>query len=204
MTVHLLNFKDPMPTGLVINTTSRSDNWTKDLSPFLLGPVVVYPYDEPYASLNMENAWQFSKVYPVHVDGGNNPRDGYWEWAKKGWADSYAQRYPMGKGAKPLYSLWRGEHLSYIEARRKIYGPLYGEAVRKTGAFQKLEELYETMGEIWLLDFDAYDHRRYGMGYDEVIKCETMKMGHAFVLAMLLEGFYERNFADNSGSEQEL
>jgi len=203
MTVHLLNFKDKTPTGLIVNTTSRSDNWTKGLSPFSLGPVVVYPYDEPHASLNMENAWQFSKVYPVHVDGGNNPTDAYLEWAKKGWADSFAHRYPMGKGFSPLYSLWKGKHLSYIEARREIYIPLYAEAVGKTGAFQKLKELYETMGEIWLLDFDAYDHRRFGMDYDEVIKCETMKMGHAFVLAMMLEDVYERNLTESSRGSKE-
>jgi len=192
--IHLLNFKDKMPDGPVINTTSRSHNWSKGLSPFFIGPVDVWPYNTPYKSLNMENAWQFSKVYSVHTEQGE-PTDAYLVWAREGWNNPRAQRYPMGKGVKPLYSLWRGEKLTYTEARKEIYVPLYAEAVMKTEAFQQLKELYEALGEVWLLDFDAYNHRRYNMGYDEVINCETMKMGHAFVLAMILEGYYERTFA---------
>jgi hypothetical protein len=35
----------------------------------------------------------------------------------------------MGRGAKPEYSLWDGERLDYIEARKRIYAPLYARAV---------------------------------------------------------------------------
>jgi len=33
----------------------------------------------------------------------------------------------MGRGVKPLYSLWDGKKLGYIEARIAIYDPLYIE-----------------------------------------------------------------------------
>ena len=97
----------------------------------------------------------------------------------------------MGKGRKPEYSWWNGKRLSYTEARKEIYIPLYSQSVSQTDAFHELKEVHESEEDIWLWDFDAYDHRALGMSWDDVIDCETRKMGHAFVLAMLLEGFYE-------------
>jgi len=61
---------------------------------------------------------------------------------------------------------------------------------------KKLKEMYETdveiLGEdLYLLDFDGYDHKELDMSYDDVINCEKRKMGHAFVLAMLLEKYID-------------
>lgn len=168
-----------------INTTSTSQNWSQGLSPFFLGPIALYG---GHVARVMENAWQYSKVYPEHLDG-DEISNRYWDWAKAGWADTKAHRYPMGKDAKPAFSLWDGERLTYIQARKKVYVPLYAKAVRKTPAFVHLKLLYELMnGEMVLWDFDGYDHRALGMSYDDVINCETRKCGHAFVLAMMLEG----------------
>lgn len=166
-----------------INTTSRSTNWSRGLSPFFLGPVSLYGL---YVARNVENAWQFAKVYPAHARDGE-PTQAYFEWANKGWKNSYAHRYPMGKGAKPLYSYWNGQKLSYVEARKRIYAPLYAQAVEKSEAWQQLKDEYEQKGELWLWDFDGYDHRQLGMTYEEVLNHPTKKMGHAFVLAMMLE-----------------
>ena len=103
------------PEGsLVVDTTSKGGVWA-GLSPFTLGPCPLYG---GRSSLNMENAWQFAKVYKQHATPSGEPTAAYWEWAEKGWADRWAHRYPMGKGAVPLYSLWDGERLSYVEARR--------------------------------------------------------------------------------------
>lgn len=171
----------------LINTTSRSNDWSRGLSPFYLGPVYLYDF---YTASNVENALQFCKVYPEHVDSDNNPTDEYWKWAKAGWADKYAHRYPMGKGAKPLYSLWKGQKLTYVQARKVIYAPIYRDAVINTNAFKRLRELYE-QGDIALWDFDGYDHHSLGMSYKDVINDPNLKMGHAFVLAMILEGQLE-------------
>lgn len=35
--------------------------------------------------------------------------------------------------------------------------------------------------------FDAYNHKELGMSYSDVMNLESRKMGHAFVLAMMLE-----------------
>lgn len=93
----------------------------------------------------------------------------------------------MGKGARPLYSIWNGEKLGYIEARKKIYIPLYAKNVIHTPAYSILKNKYKEYKNLILLDFDAYDHRKLGMSWNDVIECSSRKMGHSFILAMLLE-----------------
>ena len=178
---------------LVINTTSRSNEaWSRGLSPFHLGPVSLYSGTNPKNARNVENAWQFAKVYPLHVDKDENPTEEYFEWARDGWSHRRAIRYPMGKGAIPLYSWWEGEKLSYVEARKRIYVPLYTKAVVQTRTFEKLKEIHEKNDEIWLWDFDGYDHVELGMTLKEVLNDPTRKMGHAFVLAMILGAMDKR------------
>lgn len=172
------------PKVLIVNTTSQSSTpWSIGLSPFFLGPVPLY---NGQISLNVENGWQYSKVYKGHVGLDGNPTASYFEWAREGWARSRAVRYPMGKGVRPEYSFWDGQKLSYIEARKKIYIPLYVYAVAKTPAYQRLKELHKKQ-DIGLRDFDGYNHRDLNMSYEEVLNNPNKKMGHAFVLAMMLE-----------------
>ena len=185
MTIHVLSHRDQLPEGVkVFDTTSRSPTYTKGVSPFFVGPVMA----NGLQAWNVENAWQYSKVYPEHVDERGNPTTAYFEWRNAGYNSKRAERYPMGKGVVPLYSLWNGERLSYVEARKKIYIPLYAEAVQKTDAFAQLKAECEALDEVVLLDFDAYDHRALHMTWEQVINSPDKKMGHAFVLAMLIEG----------------
>jgi hypothetical protein len=162
--------------------------WSQ-LSPFLL------PGGELYAghtSVNMENAWQFAKLYPQHATVGA-PTEAYWLWATRGWIDPKAHRYPMGKGAKPLCSWWDGQALGYIEARKCIYAPLYRRAVVKTEAYATLEGLLQAESrDIYLRDWDGYDHLAKGQSIKEVANNPAKKMGHAFVLwALLTESYAE-------------
>lgn len=183
--IYVLGPKDKKKDCLTINTTTSSKTWSRNLSPMLLGPVEVRP---GLISQNVENAWQFSKVYKQHTDK-YGPTPEYWKWAMAGFADTYAHRYPMGKGAIPEYSVWNHEKLDYIEARKKIYVPIYSKAVKSSGWFQKLQEEYRENGnEIALWDFDGYDYVKLGMTLEQVLNDPTRKMGHAFVLAMMLEG----------------
>jgi hypothetical protein len=199
--IQVVNYQFKLPECCTaINTTSRSTDFGKGLSPFFLGPVDLY---DGYVSQNMENGWQFSKVYGHldHLDENDNPTPAYFEWAKKGWADTYAHRYPMGKGVKPLYSYWAGEKLDYVAARKKIYIPLYTNAVKKTKAFEQLWELYRdcvfnSIETLYLVDFDAHNldpssvHNRIpggGFDYWKLWNNPHIKVGHAYVLAMLLD-----------------
>lgn len=177
--------RDMLRTGEVeINTTSRSSViWETTLSPFFLGPCVLY---DGYVAENVENAWQYSKLYEDHVDEYLEPTDAYWTWAKAGWAQSRAQRYPMGKGRVPVCSLWAGRRLTYVEARKQIYVPLYAEAVQRSPGWARLRSLHESERSIALRDFDGYDHIVAGKSLTDVLNDPRQKMGHAFVLMMLL------------------
>lgn len=181
--VNVCGFRDSPSSGLIINTTSRSTTWSRGLSPFILGPVDLY---RNYKSKNVENAHQFLKVYDQHVDLNGNPTEEYFKWAEAGWNDSFAHRYPMGKGIKPQYSYWDGKKLDYISARKEIYIPLYKKSVENTDAFKKLKQIASEQ-DIWLWDFDGYDYKKLNMSLDDVVNSTTRKMGHAFVLAMMLE-----------------
>ena len=191
MTLYVTSYNSKIPKGaFAVDTTSRSSGW-KDLSPFYLGPVKLY---DGLESKNFENSWQFSKVYKQHVDEDGEPNEEYWDWAKTGWNSTWAHRYPMGKGAIPEYSLWDGEKLGYIEARKRIYMPLYAVKIQQR-VFDSIAELMFRAAKIgqdlYLRDFDGYNHKELGMTYDDVIHCEERKMGHAFVLAMVLENVIE-------------
>ena len=151
--ISVANPREAIPPGYTpIDATSRSKNWSRELSPFFVGPCRLY---ERFVSQNVENGWQFSKVYKNFLSAEGEILPGYWDWAKKGWNDSYAHRYPAGKGAVPAFLYWNGEHLQYIESRLKVYLPLYSRAVVKTTAFEKLYKLSEER-PITLIDFDVY------------------------------------------------
>lgn len=174
-----------------IDCTSRnpSEFWAKGLSPFYLGPIECY---DGLISKTMENAWQYAKVYDKHIDELSNPTSEYIQFRNKGFESNKANRYPMGKGKVPLYSYWKVNNtyykLDYIEARKVIYIPLYAKAVVKTEAFQKLLEYKNKGYNIALSDFDGYNNFDYNLNYKQVINNPNKKMGHAFVIAMLLEG----------------
>jgi len=183
----ILGPRDKRATGFfVINTTTTSSTWGRNLSPMLVGPVPLY---NGTSAQNVENAWQYAKVYPSHADSKGNPTPDYFKWAEKGWAKQWADRYPSGKNAIPLYSYWDEQKLGYIEARKKIYIPLYAEAVVKTEAFKTLKDFYSKHKNIALFDIDGYDYESLGMSFNDVIHNEERRMGHAFILAMLLEGY---------------
>lgn len=180
--------------GDYISTVSRSNNWSRGLSPFFLGPVDGYGGK---TAKNVENLWQFSKVYPLHLIDGE-PNEAYFAWRDWGWDLDRAERYPAGKGAIPAYSYWETldskgqwipQKLSYVEARKAIYIPTYAKAVVKAKAYDTLKSIYAEKDNIVLWDFDGYDHRALGKSYDEVVNDPNKKCGHAFVLAMLLEGY---------------
>lgn len=175
--------------GFYVNTTSKSEHdWQRDLSPFYLGPCALYGGRN---AIKMENAWQYSKVYQEHAGKDGNPTDDYWNWATDGWSLERAVRYPMGKGRKPLCSWWDGKPYDYIAARKKIYAPLYARAVMQTKGFVHLKDSFERLSKLkgatlYLKDYDAYRHQNLGMTLSDVLNNPAKKMGHAFVLAMLL------------------
>jgi len=177
--------KPPDIPHQIVDTTSGNGSFC-ELSPFVL--------TAPPAN-RFENLWQFSKVYQKHIGKDGLPNADWWQWRDWGFAQTKAYRYPMGKGTIPEYSYWRGEKLDYIGARKKIYAPIYAENVSKTDSYKRLQELDRVCSEIGedliLLDYDAYDHRSFGMSLIDVINNPKRKMGHAFVLMMMLTDMLE-------------
>jgi len=192
---------DELPKNIIaVNATSRSkEPWSVALSPFFLGPCDLY---NKKTALNLENAWQYAKVYPSQAKTPQTdaslppekqppPGDAYFAWAETGWKNSKPQRFPMGRGAIPMYSYWDGRQLGYIEARHQIYCKLYAALVEKTDAYQRLKNLYEKAKKegkvLTIFDFDGHNSlEQFNGDYEKIFYNHKMKMGHGFVLAMML------------------
>lgn len=74
-TIKVIGIRDKFK-GEYINTTTNSNTWSKGLSPMYLGPVHLYG---KYTALNVENGWQYSKLYPEYSDREGNPTDAYYK-----------------------------------------------------------------------------------------------------------------------------
>ena len=184
--VHKWAKVDAQEGDMVVDTTNNDANaWTAGINPFLIGPCKLY---DGHEAQNMENAWQYAKLYAVHATRNSEPTVAYWQWAMAGWANPKAVRYPMGRGKAPLGSQWQGEMLSYIEARKRIYAPLFAEATQKTAGWKQLQELHRTSKRLFLRDWDGWNMEKHGIRtLTDVLNNPNRKMGHAFVLKMLLD-----------------
>ncbi len=180
-----ISYRDICPKGYIeVNCTSRSTTKWKGLSPFVNRPISVYG---DLVAQNMENLWQFSKVYNPYLDEFDNIRSEFYVWQRNGFSSKFAYRYPMGKGVKPEFLLWNnGQRLNYVEARIKVYFPKYKESVISTSIYTDLLVLYQSGANIAIRDFDVYRFDLMGMSFDEVKQNEARKCGHGFVLYEML------------------
>lgn len=182
------NVYDKTVQGLFINVTTSGGPNGSLFSPMRLGPVKVYQGIHANCSAkNVENAWQFSKVYPEH-DNNGEPTKEWYDWRDKGFDDHWAHRYPMGKGATPLYS-WVGRPIDYIQARKMIYTACYTTAVYDhiSEVFLKLVNIVKENEQITLLDYDVYPGTTGdNLTFKEIINNPDVKMGHAYVLANMI------------------
>lgn len=185
---------DKVPEHYIkINTTSRSsESWARKFSPFLLGPIEIKPLNETIKSQVFENAWQYSKRYDIQ------DLEEWKKWSSLGFANNNAVRFPMGRGAKPMYAYYHGETLDYIESRFKIYAPLYEKCIKEhaSESLNKLKKLIDEGNYIALFDYDGYYHYGKDMSLDDVIYNPKRKMGHSFVLLGMLTNnyFWKKNF----------
>ena len=185
----------PITLDIELVVTSTKPNGAKgehvpSLSPFFLGPCET---PDGLEFKCVENIWQFSKVYDVHIDAVGNPTEDWYEMRRRGQRMS-ATRYPMGKGVKPVYSLWGDMHLSIIPARKLIYAPSYAKAARLTADFKRLRKEARHGARIGLRCWDSYSIHGTTSTYLSVLNDQSRKFGHGFVLAMMLDlspKFYE-------------
>lgn len=186
--IRVFNKFEPIPKNYIeIDTTSRGNY--KDLSPFYLGPC---KWEDPcfkYMKCNIfENLWQYSKVYEQHLSPTNDILPSYYEWRDYGYSRNRAERYPMGKGVKPLFMLWKGNKYSYVDARKVLYIPFYVKLVLKTKSYSMLYNMVLRGDNVALRDFDGYDHISKGVLFEDIINNKNKSLGHAFIIYGLLTG----------------
>lgn len=166
------------------------------LSPFFLGPVIA----SGYSFSNLENAWQYSKVYKHlgHLNSKGRLTHAFWEWMHTGENHTKADRYPAGKGAVPEFSIFNiNTRLSYVTARALMYIPWYASLIEEQKDFQDLVDMYESGKRILIRDYDCYRIDCVDDWFDAVRKNPHKKMGHGFVLAESIlrnrdRGWYNR------------
>ena len=108
-----------------------------------------------------------------HIDDVNKPTLEYWAWRRKGMNTLHAVRYPVGftgrhqcKGAiweetvhektpETELDIKSDKFLDYIEARKKIYLPLYLKYVKGKPQFKKLVERYKKGEKLLILEIDG-------------------------------------------------
>lgn len=196
----------------VVNVTTRSPEWSRELSPMLLGPIDTYQEDgKMLLAVNAEVAWQYSKIYSHQVvdgklqplnfltsDGKPNPR--WFAWRDKAWTNPIFHhahkkfddnkdlvRRAFRKGSKVAGWYWDGRTIDPVTARREIYATVYCKAVRTTDAFKKLSELF-AQGDVAIYDIDGYDYLALGMSPEETILDLSHSWGHGLLLALMLTG----------------
>lgn len=177
-----------------LNVTSRSKlNWCRKLSPFNIGPVNTIINGKLYESKNFENLWQYSKFYSSHKS-----HDEWEKWAINGFDNFKAVRFPFGRGAKPMHSLYENEKLGYIEARYYIYAKKYSEALEFycKDELNKIKLMLSKGLKIALCDFDGYVYQMGGLKLEDTIYNKKRKFGHSFVIAGLLTDnkFWDKPF----------
>ena len=140
-------------------------------------------------SKTVENAWQFLKVWPEE-DGWNEAE------ALTAFGSDCAIRYPRGRGKKAIGHHWHetGELIDYVEARQRIYLPLYLKMLELPDRVEIIERLKNQAAikpvSIW--DFDSYGIKAVGLtNIFDTIFYEKRPFAHAFIVAIAVRNEVE-------------
>lgn len=175
------------------------------MSPLYLGP----------EHQRFENTWQYSKVYPQlgHWDTEREcPTPAWTHWKLKGFTKTAGKRKKgirtppevstlrkkfreTGAPWTPRCSWWNNEPLDYIEARKKIYVPLYAQMVVETDAFKACRAMLDEGKKLLIIDLDGPPLDAYPNGAEvtrdfiaEKLNDPSHPFGHGYVVAALLAG----------------
>lgn len=144
--------------------------------------------------------WQWKSE--IHIKDGEILPE-YWKWRHALINNQYPVRYPNGYGGKHLC---QGslrylpeeerpatgeayEHLNYIEARKKIYCPVYRSLVQKTTAYQCLQVFLANGVNLQITDVDVPDAVKVDQAsFDQYLNDPSRSFGHTWTLAASLLG----------------
>jgi hypothetical protein len=143
---------------------------------------------ETHAKKNEKNEWVIQPEW--------------YAWRKKGFECKHPLRHPNGtvrKNGPPLFSFYGNECLTYVEARKKIYFPIYKNLIRKSKIYKEILEMVEKGQNILLIDVDGPDVTKYPNGIkmtrkyiSEIIEDTSILFGHGYACAdALLEDLGE-------------
>lgn len=152
-------------------------------------------------ALNLENWWQFSKVYPFEADEQGSPSPLYFENRKRGFSDPIPHRHKYdrkilashGNVNKPLYSLFGDKRYSYVQARY-FYCHNYEVMAKKEESFYHLQDLLQQGYNLQICGYDGYEVKEdlYLHYLDE-----SKPFGHELVLYTLLTTEEEEEYPWN-------
>ena len=156
----------------------------------------------------------------IHLNKDGKLTDKNWAWRKKGFECKYPVRYPVGFNHRGecLYALEDGkddkndskEKLSYIDARKRIYVPVYTRLVKQQRQYKELVERLNKGENLLIIEIDgphqealSYYKEKYGVDDDFIVGSTIVAtesnlkimlndskfpFGHGYVLAMALMG----------------
>lgn len=122
----------------------------------------VPPVKIPYSSGNKKIVWEWPGE--IHIDDNGNLTDEYWKWRMSGKNNPEPVRAPVGwKHLKNcVFALEKDEPISdgnpklnYIEARYKIYLPIYMNAVIKEPKFRDLRNRWLNGENLLIIEVDG-------------------------------------------------
>jgi hypothetical protein len=201
------------------------------------GPLSPYSLKDENGCI-MENIWQFSKVYSkvpaciqrysrynqmiiwnhpteIHINDNGALTLRYFMWRAKGMFNKYAVRYPVGynkavrSSCKFSYNTDPNNKLNYIQARKRIYLPLYNKLVQNHSLFKHLKMLLTSGKNLLIVEVDGpreesieYYKEKYGVESNFIendtilLNEDNMRImindtrhafGHGYCLAMALK-----------------
>jgi len=178
--------KIPVTDGFlnVIVTSHNQKGLGASLSPYVVadskGRIMenLWQFSKVYTRVHKQTqpnwSWEAEEhyVYDKKTAKGK-PTSDYWEWRQAGMEHDKPVRYPNGfKGkAECLFALWptngklesvtnpkvKMDQIGYIEARKKIYAPLYIQLAKGNPELLKLQEMLESGISIQIIDVDGPD-----------------------------------------------
>ncbi len=155
-----------------------------------------------------------AETHAIIEDNICTPTPEYWIWRNKGLNAKYAIRYPVGYNHRHkcighiFNNSGQWELLNYIDARKKIYSPLYIGLVKEEPLFKQLKQRLINGENLLIIEVDgphqeslSYYKDKYGVT-DTFIEQDTMlatpsninimlndskhPFGHGYCLAMAL------------------
>jgi len=156
----------------------------------------------------IENYWQASKVWPGELATDDkeaalrhwlhgSPREvdtreglpsaAWFERRRKYWADPEPHRR-IKRGTKknnddPLHCWWLGKAYPYVEARCRMYIPMYADLVARTPAYRALKAEVDAGQDVLLIGYDGYPTPKPLVEY---LRDPAVRFGHELVLAAML------------------